>query len=416
MQNRKIYVSIDISGNTIPVGTLWSHTRRGKEGASFEYDRAWLSHPLRFSIEPTLNLQEGAFHANKSMFGVLGDSAPDRWGRVLMRRAESKHAALEGRTPRTLLEIDYLLGVHDIARQGALRFSLTPNGPYLADTCKKVIPPLITLPTLLSAAERFIADKDNTDDLALLLAPGSSLGGARPKASIIDAENRLAIAKFPHKEDYFPTVQWEAVALTLAKMAGITTSKWVIKTIDGKYVLILQRFDRNGAQQRIPFMSAMSMLQAQDNETHSYLEIVDAIRRYGARPEKDIEELWRRIVFSILISNTDDHLRNHGFLYQSSGWVLSPVYDINPTPVSVKPRILSTTINMHDGSASLELALSVANEFGLSAVTANEIIYKVSTAVSTWKQCAEKFGIKNTEIKKMESAFEHADLLQALKR
>jgi len=266
------------------------------------------------------------------LFGAIGNSAPDRWGRVLMRRAERRRAEREGRTPRTVREIDCLLLVDDETRQSALRFSEKEGGPFPAELGAAKIPPLIELPKLLSAAEHVVADQDSDGDLKLLLAPGSSLGGARPKASVRDRNGHLAIAKFPNKGDEVNTVTWEAVALTLAEKAGIPVPEWRLESVGGKPVLLLRRFDRE-ANTRVPFLSAMSMLDARDNEVRSYLEFVDALRQHGDAPKEDMKALWRRIVFSILISNTDDHLRNHGFLWTGpTGWRLSPAYDLNPVP------------------------------------------------------------------------------------
>ncbi|MCP4688397.1 MAG: HipA domain-containing protein, partial [Desulfobacterales bacterium] len=379
----------------------------------FEYAENWLAHPYRFSLEPTLALGPGPFYTapDKAMFGALGDSAPDRWGRMLMRRAERRRSTKAGETPRALREIDYLLNVDDEARQGALRFARRKGGPYLAERGPTRIPPLVDLPKLLSATEHLIDQNESDEDLRLLLAPGSSLGGARPKASVRDRDSRLAIAKFPHKNDDINTIPWEALALKLAAMAGITVSSWRIENISNKTVLLLRRFDRSPGGNRIPFISAMSMLDARDNETRSYLELADALQRYGAAPKKDMRELWRRIVFNILISNTDDHLRNHGFLCEGpEGWRLSPAYDLNPVPADVKPRILSTAIDLDDGAASLDLAMEVAAYFRLDKDSALGIIKEVGTAVSTWRRQAASLGLKAPEIDRMASAFEHKDL------
>jgi serine/threonine-protein kinase HipA len=295
-----------------------------------------------------IHLTGAAYHTTvgTSVFGAIGDSAPDRWGRVLMRRAESIKAKAEKRRPVTLFEADYLLGVNDEARQGALRFSLEVDEPvFLSAKNISSIPPLVDLAKLLSATERFLEEDESPEDLKLLLAPGSSLGGARPKASVRDLDGSLAIAKFPRRDDEYNIVVWEAVALSLAKLAGIKVPDWRLETILNKPVLITKRFDRS-TNGRIPFLSAMSMLGARDNEEHSYLEIAYAIVQNGASTNKDLAELWRRIVFSIMISNTDDHLRNHGFIYERNhGWRLSPVYDINPTPIEIKPRVLTTAID-----------------------------------------------------------------------
>ena len=259
-----------------------------------------------------------------------------------------------------------------------------------------------------------VEDKDTEEDLRLLIAPGSSLGGARPKASVIDKDGHLAIAKFPRRDDEINTVVWEAVALALAAKAGIPVPDSRIETVANKPVILLRRFDRRKAV-RIPFLSAMSMLGAKDRETRSYLEIVDALRQHGAAPKQDMEQLWRRIVFSILISNTDDHLRNHGFLYAGqAGWRLSPAYDLNPVPVDIKPRILTTAINEDDGTASLDLAMSVADYFELEKGNAKAIAAQIGKVVSTWRDEAVKHGLGKTEIERMASAFEHADLKGAL--
>ncbi len=414
--DRDVLVYVDLQGAPCLVGRLWARLRKDRENATFEYDPSWLAHGERFSLEPALKLGPGPFHtpSDKPLFGAIGDSAPDRWGRVLMRRAERRRADREGRTPRTVREIDYLLLVDDEARQGALRFSEKEGGPFLAEHGAVKIPPLIELPKLLSAAEHVVADKDSDEDLKLLLAPGSSLGGARPKASVRDRDGHLAIAKFPNKGDEVNTVAWEAVALTLAAKAGIPVPEWRLESVGNKPVLLLRRFDREGST-RIPFLSAMSMLDARENETRSYLEFVDALRQHGAAPKQDMEALWRRIVFSILISNTDDHLRNHGFLWTGpAGWRLSPAYDLNPVPTDIKPRVLTTAITLDDGTASLKLAYEVASYFGLSAKDARSLAHDVGQAVSSWRKEAAKLGVSKAEMDRMPSAFEHDDLKAAI--
>ncbi|MDR0723569.1 MAG: HipA domain-containing protein [Endomicrobium sp.] len=250
--------------------------------------------------------------------------------------------------------------------------------------------------------------RESASDLKLLLAPGSSLGGARPKASVRDKDGSLAIAKFPCKDDSDDSlniVLWEAVALTLAKTAGIITPQWRIENVLKNPVLIEKRFDRT-TKSRIPFLSSMSMLGAADNETPSYLEIAYAISRYGSQPNKDLAELWRRIVFNVLLSNSDDHLRNHGFLYEhQKGWKLSPIYDINPTPTSIKPRILSTTIDFNNNEASLDLALSVIEDFRLTEEQAHGIVKDVVNAVTKWQKVAKQVGLKESDIEKISSCF-----------
>jgi serine/threonine-protein kinase HipA len=411
-----VLVYVDLAGISRLVGRLWARVRKGRESATFEYAPDWLQNADRFSLEPALMLVPGPFHApsDKPLFGAIGDSAPDRWGRVLMRRAERRRAEHAGETSRTLMEIDYLLRVDDEARQGALRFAQVEGGPFLAEQGATRIPPLIELPRLLSAAEHVVGDADSDEDLRLLLAPGSSLGGARPKASVRDRDGRLAIAKFPHKDDEINTVLWETVALRLAEKAGIPVPDWRLEQVADKPVLLLRRFDRVD-DMRIPFLSAMSMLGARDNEARSYLEFVDALRQHGASAKDDMHLLWRRIIFNILISNTDDHLRNHGFLYGGpDGWRLAPAYDLNPVPTDIRPRVLATAIDLEDGTASLDLAMSVAGYFELAEAEARAIAADVGRAVATWRKEAAQLGLTPAEIDRMASAFEHEDLQSAL--
>jgi serine/threonine-protein kinase HipA len=414
MTDRNLLAYVDLEGAPHLVGRLWGRSRKGRESATFEYDASWLANPSRFALEPALTLGKGPHHtaAGRQIFGAIGDSAPDRWGRVLMQREERRKAREEKRAPRTLLEVDYLLGVGDIARQGALRFVEVENGPFLAAGTQ--IPPLLQLPVLLGAALHVSEDGGSDDDLRLLLAPGSSLGGARPKASVIDRDGQLSIAKFPQHGDLIRVTVWEAVALRLAAQAGIPTPDWRIEKVADRDVMLLRRFDRRG-NLRTPFLSAMSLLNATDNEPHSYMEIADALRQYGAKADEDCAQLWRRIVFGILISNTDDHLRNHGFLYEpAAGWRLSPAYDLNPVPVDIKPRILTTAIDEADGTASLDLAYEVAPHFGVKLDKAKIIVHEVGTAVARWRETAKAMGLSANEIERMASAFEHEELEKAL--
>ena len=409
----------DLEGATQFVGRLWTRSRKYHEAASFEYDKAWLLSIHRFALEPALALGRGAYHTKQSerMFGAMGDSAPDRWGRALMRRAENRRARETGETQRLLTERDYLLGVNDMARQGALRFAVKQGGPYLSEPDSGrggAIPPLVFLPRLLVASDNIINETESDDDLDLLLAPGASLGGARPKASVLDKDGHLLIAKFPRGDDEHNKVLWEAVALKLAEKAGIPVPDCEVTYVAERPVLLLRRFDRV-ADARVQYLSAMSMLGAQDHEHHSYLEIVEALRQHGAEARTDMAGLWRRIVYNVMVTNTDDHLRNHGFLYQKQcGWRLSPAFDLNPTPINAGGRILTTAIDYDDNAASLDLALSVAGHFELTLDKANEIAHEVALAVSTWRDLAGQFKLSRQEIERMSSAFEHQDLRDAL--
>jgi len=396
VETKEIIVSIMLGAETLPVGTLWTYYRKGRQSASFEYHKEWLANPKRFALEPALTLTEGQFHTeeNKPLFGAIGGSVPDRWGRMLMQRAND--------TGRVLSEADYLLGVNDDARQGALRFSGV-DGVYLAPGGKNAIPPLGKLPELLSASEKFLNNSATAEELRVLLIPGSSVGGARPKALVTDRDGAPSIAKFPRKDDDTDIVRWEAAALTLAKSAGINTPAWRLETILGKAVLIIKRFDRKGSE-RIPFLSAMSMLGAavNDGKIHSYVDMANALRQYGEQSDSDMEELWRRMVFGIMISNTDDHLRNHGFLYSGRGWTLSPVYDLNP---NTEKNTFATAIDHTGAQNTTELALRNIAAFNLSGAQAAEIVDEVRTAVAAWRKAALSLGIPKQAIDRMKPAF-----------
>lgn len=416
-------VHVELGGVTRLVGRLYVTSARGRpEASTLRYDPSWVNSPDSFALEPALTLSTAPHYTapGRALFGPMGDSAPDRWGQTLLRRDERHRARAEGRAPRTLRDIDFLLGVTDSIRQGALRFTTKPDGPFVAPDGSGV-PPLVDLPRLLAASERFLANEESAEDLRLLLAPGSSLGGARPKASVRDASGALQIAKFPKRDedDDYRVVVWEAIALTLSHAAGIDTARHRLETIAGREVLILPRFDRVAvgvATRRVPYLSAMSLLGAGDGESRSYPEIADAIRRHGAAAREDLRELWRRMVFTVLISNTDDHLRNHGFLYDGpAGWRLSPAYDLNPVPVDLKQRMLSTALGLdEDLTASLDIALESATYFGLTGAEARRIAAEVAGVVATWRTVAQQHGATAGEIDRMASAFDHADLTHAL--
>ena len=410
-----IEVHMDFAPGLKRVGMLHRQPRRGFEVTSFEYHPDWLGDPARFSLEPALTLNRGAFAPAERLqiFGSIGDSAPDTWGRRLMQRAERRSADREGRAVRTLMEADYLLGVSDVSRLGALRFRHSGEDQFQAQTTTGV-PSLIELGRLLQVTERILRDEETDEDLQLIFAPGSSLGGARPKASVIDQHGRLAIAKFPKETDDYSVELWEAVALRLAAGAGIRTPEHELIRVADKPVLLSRRFDR-GDGTRVPFLSALSMMGLKDGDHGSYPELVDVLTQYGASAASDAHEIYRRMVFNILISNVDDHLRNHGFLWAGrSGWTLSPAYDLNPTPTDLRQRILTTNITLDEGTCDLDLALSVAGYFGLGMAAAKTIITDVAASTATWREVASAAGARSAEIRRMESAFDHADLAKAL--
>ncbi|SKA70062.1 type II toxin-antitoxin system HipA family toxin [Desulfobaculum bizertense] len=415
--SKELYVHVDLNGKAHFVGRLWIHAGQHNESASFEYSKEWLSSPARFSLEPSLKLREGTFHTSlgKPLFGAFGDTTPDRWGRSLFKHFEKQNAQKEERTPRQLHDSDFLLMVNDSTRQGALRFSDSKNGPFLAKNQNVCIPPVTELKRLFTASTHLLEKRDNSQNIQDFVTAGGALGGARPKVSVIDTDGSLAIAKFPSPKDKWDVELWEYLAFQMAAKAGISTPTVRRKKIGNKNILLLKRFDRNG-KKRIPFLSAMSMLDYSDGEQGSYLEIAEALKEYGADRLEDLKELWRRIVFNIMISNVDDHLRNHGFLYTgSAGWRLSPLYDLEPTPEHEKPRVLHTFIDLDDGTASLDRAYSVCDEFGLKLNEAKRIAKKVASVTQDWAKEAARLGVKKKEIEMMQSAFEHTDLKEGLK-
>jgi serine/threonine-protein kinase HipA len=408
-------VHLSIQGRTRQIGRARSNPVRGKEIVLFEYADEWLGEESRFALTPDLPLTRGTFAPpiGQAIHASLGDSAPDTWGRRLMQRAERRAAELEGRAVRTLMESDYLLGVSDETRLGALRFRRMGGEEFLANVGGGV-PALLELGRLLQSTERILRDEETDEDLRLVFAPGSSLGGARPKASVIDQHGRLSIAKFPKETDEYSMETWEEIALRLARRAGIVTAEHELLRVAGKAVLLSRRFDRKG-ESRIPFLSAMALLGAKDGERGSYPEMVDALSRHGSQAKQDAHALYRRVAFHVLISNVDDHLRNHGFLWKdSSGWSLSPAYDLNPVPADLKARALTTNIDLDESTCSIDLLESAADYFALSLSKARAIIKEVAAATSTWRAVAKEVGAASAEIHRMASAFDHDALKQAL--
>jgi len=411
MSDRDLDIYLDWQGETLLLGRLWTRSKGSKETSSFEYDETWLARQDRFSLDPALPLAAGQFHA-AGLFNAFKDPAPDRWGRNLLLRRERRQAKAENRSPRTLLDVDYLVLVDDENRLGSLRFADSGTNTFLAQS-DRPIPPLVRLGTLLSAATRVIDDKESDNDLRLLLAPGASLGGARPKASVVDQNDHLLIAKFPSPTDDWPVPRWEATAMTLARAAGINVPPSELHEVHGRPVFVMRRFDRDEARHRLPFISAMTALGASDGDIRSYIELLDLLRQDGVAPDQDAAELWRRMVFNVLISNTDDHLRNHGYLREPGGWRLAPAYDLNPMPVDVKPRHHALTLDETDDASSIDTVVSVAEYFGLKLPRAKQIVAEVAAAVLDWRGVAAANGLTVAQIDRMASAFEHEDILKA---
>jgi len=387
------------------VGTLHRTAARGRERVSFTYHQDWLVDESAFALSPDMPLGPGQFvpEAEQHMLAPLADSAPDTWGRTVMRRYEGRMAQTLERRPRTLQETDYLLGVNDETRLGALRYRI--DDAFLAPEGIGV-PALLSLGDLLQASQRVVRGVETAEDLTMLFAPGSSLGGARPKASILDQHGRLSVAKFPKETDTYCVERWEAVALELARRAGITVADHTLAMAADNPVFLSRRFDRN-EEGRIPFISAMAMLNGRDGESYSYLDLADIITTESITPDRDREELYRRVAFTILVTNLDDHMRNHGFLRGRGGWHLSPAYDINPVPN--QPRVLKSYVDDDNADASIALHRSQHENYLLEAGQADRIIAEVADATKAWRDVARGLGAPEREIRDMTSAFEHED-------
>ena len=395
-------------------GRLYPHRHRGVESASFIYADSYLADPDSYALDPALPLVAGTLQtsAGRSLFGAFTDSSPDRWGRMLIARAERGRAETEGTVPRGLSEVDLLLGVRDDLREGALRFRLDGE-PYFRATEDSGVPVLTDLPALLDIAARAESEGVGYDELRQLIRAGSSLGGARPKAHVINASGHVAIAKFPSaSSDTWNVMAWEKVALDLARAAGLTVENSQLIRVADRHVLIADRFDRRGSA-RIGYASAMTMLEARPGDQRSYLEIAEVIEERSPAATRELRQLWRRIAFSVLISNTDDHLRNHGFLHErGESWTLSPAFDLNPNPAP-GPKYLSTAIDFTDTLASLETVMSVAGYFRLDEGAALVVLAEVMNAVAGWHDVAKSHGLTNRDIELMQPAFVHPETERA---
>jgi len=393
-------------GGPQKMGTLQRQVTRGKEVLSFEYEESWLKRRDSRLLDPQLQFVPGRQFADASgNFGLFTDSAPDRWGRLLIQRRANRE-----RDRGPLFATDFLLAVCDISRLGGLRFKAGDPSPFLAADHELPVPPMHQLRQLEEASRNFEganpSDPHYNEWLRLLLAPGTSLGGARPKATVMDPEGRLWVAKFPSRSDAFDVGAWESVVYGLARQAGLGVVEAKAERFSTSgHTFLIKRFDRSG-EDRVHFASAMTLLGYHDGDGAetgaSYLDLVELIERISERPAEDLEELWRRIVFNMLIHNTDDHLRNHGFLLGREGWRLSPVYDLNPQPW---PGGLSLNVDESRNDCELELALSVAEYFRLDPGRAGELASQLWSVVQGWEKGAQALSISRDEIERMRVAF-----------
>lgn len=409
------HVDLEHSGQPVLMGELHCQPSRTGEIFSFKYDEAWLARPEVFAFDPDLALSSGPQYPapDKANFGIFLDSSPDRWGRVLMQRRENFRARQEKRKPRTLTVWDFLLGVHDETRLGALRFRVPPNGPFIDNDAQLAAPPVTSLRELQAASLQFeehINEDENPEYekwLTQLFAPGTSLGGARPKASVRDAKGVLCMAKFPSRQDTRDIGGWELVAHRLAAKAGIVVpDARPLRINESPYTTFLvKRFDRNAHGGRLAFVSAMTLTQHRDGDTGaSYLELVELLQSRGSNTDSDCEQLFRRVLFNIMIQNTDDHLRNHGFFIDAHGVQLSPAYDMNP---SIERTELSLAINEVDTTCDVAIAMDANKDYGLTAERATVTLQEVRAAVANWRQEANRLRISRDEQDLMEKAFEH---------
>ena len=393
------------------IGTLYVNVVKGSESYSFAYDDQWLKKTnLSVHLDPELMPYTGRqYPSGKSIFGLFADSSPDRWGRVLMNKRERIVAEKEGRKPAKLYDSDYLLGVYDETRMGGLRFKSDSDGAFLSDDKTTAAPPWATLRSLEEASRNFENDETGLAEkwLQQLIKPGSSLGGARPKATVVDPKNQLWIAKFPSKNDENDTGAWEMVAHDLAGLCGLTVPEAKLEKFSALgSTYLVKRFDRIG-NKRVHFASAMTLLGKTDGASaadgSSYLDIAAFIKANGAKPKADLLELWKRIVFNMAITNTDDHLRNHAFILTPTGWVLSPLFDVNPVPYGDE---LSLNVNEDDNRIDIELAIQTAVLFGIGKSDAQAYAAQLlETVRENWNKIASKYGLSRREIEEMKPAF-----------
>lgn len=412
VEQKQIYVYDDFSfDEPLLMGMLYVNVIRGGESYSFEYNQEWLKKTnLLVDLDPELMTFGGRqYPSARNIFGLFADASPDRWGRVLMNKRERILAEKENRKPRKLHDSDYLLGVYDETRMGGIRLKLDVKGSFLADDKESAVPPWATLRTLEEASRNFENDETGLSErwLNQLIRPGSSLGGARPKATVVDTKGQLWIAKFPSKNDENDTGAWEMVVHDLAGLCDLNVPEAKIEKFSklGSTFLI-KRFDRFG-EKRIHFASAMTLLNRTDGASAadgcSYLDIGAFIKANGAKPKEDLIELWRRIVFNMAVSNTDDHLRNHAFLLTDMGWILSPLYDVNPVPYGEE---LALNVSESDNSISLDLAITTAPRFGIKEANAKKYAEEILQVVNNnWEKLAVKYGLSRGQIEDMRPAF-----------
>ena len=415
-------IKVMLGEGATPIGTLRFDAHGQRQSSSFEYDGAWLGDANHFTIDPLLQLVSGPQFRKKPRHGssfaaALADTEPDGWGRRVIMRDHARRRKAGEPVPDVLTDLDFLLSVDDASRVGALRFQ-DERGTFqrAIEPWRRRSPSLVELSRLLSATRAVESETESQTDLEYLRGRGTSLGGMRPKCTVTDDAGTLSIGKFPSVADTRPMCHGEVLAMKLAARSGIRVAQAQLVQSDGIPVALIRRFDRHGGARRM-YVSAATLLGADTDgaEEHSYTEIVDAIRVHGADAQNDIDELWRRIAFSILITNVDDHLHNHGFLHSERGlWRLSPAFDLNPMPD--RARELKTWISDAAGpEATIDGLMSVAPYFKISTARAREILAHVEGAVATWRDEGRNLGMSEGDLDKFAHAFEHAERDEAKK-
>lgn len=413
-KGKEIFVYANWAGSSEPVfmGTLTASMVRGGELFEFRYDEQWLKNPANHLLDPNLRFYPGAFYPNEGAlnFGLFTDSTPGSWGRALLQKYETAVARRDKRPAHTLAESDYLLGVFDFYRSGALRYKVRPDGEFVTGDEQFILPTLSSLRelervSLLSIEEA--TTKEYFSSLEMLVASGAVLNGKRPKATVVDNDWQLWIAKFPKPGDAVDVGGWEFVAHTMAGLAGIETMPGALRKLNSQHhTFLVQRFDRTLKGERIHFASAKTLLGFDGNNAATapgYLDLAGFLMQQGADVNNDLPQLWKRMVLNIAIKNTDDHLGNHGFLLTNEGWRLSPVYDLNPEPEGDNLRL---NITGNESALSFDLALSVADYFRVKPAKAKSIVQEISLVKTQWNKIAADAGLTKAEQERMSAVFE----------
>lgn len=412
-----VYADFDWLKEIELIGELSFEYLRGSDSYAFKYADSWLRDHGEIFISADINNYPGRQYTKpgKDIFGCFSDALPDRWGRTLMNRREQIQAQMENRPIRRLTSFDYLTGIGDFSRMGGFRFKTAPNADFINQESIFSVPPIAQLRDLLNASQQIEKSEEQNklpDQkwITQLVIPGSSLGGARPKASIIDKDGSLYIAKFPSRKDDYDVALWEHLCHLLAKDAGINAAQTKVISPGEKYhTLLSRRFDRGNNGRRIHFASAMRLLGLSDGDNattnHGYLDIVDFILQSCTEVDTNLKELYRRVAFNISVGNTDDHFRNHGFLLTSQGWTLSPAYDMNPTANQYQSLLINENTNRPD----IKILLASCEQYMISQIEAEVIVDEVKAAVNNWEDRARRLGISSKEIALFRPAFDRSN-------